>query len=281
MKKSRSKEEGNAMPSVRSRIKQFESLTSEENKANEEPSNNNNNKVKPTKKFLYPGHCTQLDQRQSPIDHVITSQSAGRQSGEHHNGMSNKLEEVWSVRRNIGVGRNVNSTISQLTTNMYSRHGALPAGGHPYLPPVISKKDTAELTSFGRSRSPLQDHNQDAGRLRNIRAGGYSYSEAKISHDLHPNMDISSSASKHKSIGIAAMIRPSDNGLLPPVNHKNDKKRRYAEKMAKAHLRSTGMGEYTPKSTLTRIQSSSTGDDEAGPSSRWKTRSNSDDDFDF
>ena len=50
-----------------------------------------------------------------------------------HNGMSNKLEEVWSVRRNIGVGRNVNSTISQLTANMYSRHGALPAAGH--LPP--------------------------------------------------------------------------------------------------------------------------------------------------
>ena len=50
--------------------------------------------------------------------------------------MSNKLEEVWSVRRNIGVGRNVNSTISQLTTNMYSRHGALPAtAGQPHLPP--------------------------------------------------------------------------------------------------------------------------------------------------
>ena len=50
--------------------------------------------------------------------------------------MSNKLDEVWSVRRNIGVGRNVNSTISQLTANMYSRHGALPAaGGH--LPPGI------------------------------------------------------------------------------------------------------------------------------------------------
>ena len=65
------------------------------------------------------------------------------------------------------------------------------------------------------------------------------------------------------------------------ANPVDDKKRRYAEKMAKAHLRSTGMGEYTPKSTLTRIQSSSTGDDEAGPSSRWKTRSNSDDDFDF
>jgi len=50
--------------------------------------------------------------------------------------MSNKLEEVWSVRRNVGLGRNVNSTISQLTSNMYSRHGALPAAGHPsYLPP--------------------------------------------------------------------------------------------------------------------------------------------------
>ena len=35
-------------------------------------------------------------------------------------------------------------------------------------------------------------------------------------------MDISSSASKHKSIGIAAIIRPSDNGLLPPVNHKSE-----------------------------------------------------------
>ena len=56
--------------------------------------------------------------------------------GDHHNGMSNKLDEVWSVRRNIGVGRNVNSTISQLTANMYSRHGALPAAsGH--LPPGI------------------------------------------------------------------------------------------------------------------------------------------------
>lgn len=35
------------------------------------------------KKFLYPGHSTQLDQRQSPIDHVITPQAttAGRQSG--------------------------------------------------------------------------------------------------------------------------------------------------------------------------------------------------------
>ena len=65
------------------------------------------------------------------------------------------------------------------------------------------------------------DHNQDGGRLRNIRAGGYSYSEAKKSHDLPPNMDMSSPASKHKSIGIASMIRPSDNGLLPPVNHKS------------------------------------------------------------
>ena len=66
------------------------------------------------------------------------------------------------------------------------------------------------------------DHNQDGGRLRNIRAGGYSYSEAKKSHDLPPNMDMSSPASKHKSIGIASMIRPSDNGLLPPVNHKSE-----------------------------------------------------------
>ena len=35
-------------------------------------------------------------------------------------------------------------------------------------------------------------------------------------------MDLSLSASKHKSLGIAAMIRPSDNGLLPPVNHKSE-----------------------------------------------------------
>ena len=41
------------------------------------------------------------------------------------------------MRRNIGVGRNVISTISQLTTNVYSRHGALPAAGHTHLPPGI------------------------------------------------------------------------------------------------------------------------------------------------
>ena len=35
-------------------------------------------------------------------------------------------------------------------------------------------------------------------------------------------MDLPLSASKHKSLGIAAMIRPSDNGLLPPVNHKSE-----------------------------------------------------------
>ena len=63
-------------------------------------------------------------------------------------------------------------------------------------------------------------------------------------------------------------------------NNVDDKKRRYAEKMANAHLKSAGMGEYT---TLPKRQSSgSHGDSEAGPSSRWKTRSTSeDDDFDF
>ena len=35
------------------------------------------------KKFLYPGHSTQLDQRQSPIDHVINPQAI-KQSGKHH-----------------------------------------------------------------------------------------------------------------------------------------------------------------------------------------------------
>ena len=50
--------------------------------------------------------------------------------------------------------------------------------------------------------------------------------------------------------------------------------------MANAHLKSAGIGEYTP---LPKRQSSgSHGDSEAGPSSRWKTRSTSeDDDFDF
>ena len=48
---------------------------------------------------------------------------------QHH--MSNRLEEVWSVRRNVGLGRNINP--APVTTNMYSRHGALPAH-HQYLP---------------------------------------------------------------------------------------------------------------------------------------------------
>ena len=61
----------------------------------------------------------------------------------------------------------------------------------------------------------------------------------------------------------------------------DDKKRRYAEKMANAHLKSAGMGEYTP---LPKRQSGgSHGDGEVGPSSRWKPRSScsEDDDFDF
>ena len=58
-----------------------------------------------------------------------------------------------------------------------------------------------------------------------------THTQKQRSHDLPPNKDASSSASKHKSLGITAMIRPSDNGLLSPVNHKT-KKRRYAEKMA-------------------------------------------------
>ena len=53
--------------------------------------------------------------------------------------------------------------------------------------------------------------------------------------------------------------------------------------MANAHLRSAGLGEYTPKSTYNKLQSTSSNSDEtAGPSSRWKSRSSSeDDDFDF
>jgi len=61
------------------------------------------------------------------------------------------------------------------------------------------------------------DHNQDGGRLRNIKAGGYSYSDAKRSHDLPSNFDVSS-GNKHKSIGLASLVRPNDNGLLPPIN---------------------------------------------------------------
>ena len=41
MKRIRSNEEGNAMPSVRSRIKQFESLSGENDKSNEEPNRAN------------------------------------------------------------------------------------------------------------------------------------------------------------------------------------------------------------------------------------------------
>ncbi|XP_065907171.1 uncharacterized protein [Dysidea avara] len=269
------------MPSVRSRIKQFESLTGEDEKSEDTGKAN-----KPAKKFLYPGHASQQEQqRHSPIDHVISSQNV-KQSGDQHH-MSNRLEEVWSVRRNVGLGRNINpapvTTTSHLTTNMYSRHGALPAH-HQYLPSVVNKKDNGE-SSFGRSRSPLQDHNQDGGRLRNIKAGGYSYSDAKRSHDLPTYFDMSSSSSnKHKSIGLASMIRPNDNGLLPPVNQMNDKKRRYAEKMANAHLRSTGMGDYTPKgNTYAKLppKGGNTDNYGEGPSSRWRLKSREDDEFDF
>ena len=53
--------------------------------------------------------------------------------------------------------------------------------------------------------------------------------------------------------------------------------------MANAHLKSAGIGEYTPKNTYyTKIQSSNGDQPAAGPSSRWKPRSSSeDDDFDF
>ena len=53
--------------------------------------------------------------------------------------------------------------------------------------------------------------------------------------------------------------------------------------MANAHLRSAGLGDYAPKNTYTKIQfTSSNGDEAPGPSSRWKSRSSSeDDDFDF
>ena len=52
--------------------------------------------------------------------------------------------------------------------------------------------------------------------------------------------------------------------------------------MANAHLKSAGIGEYTPKNTYYSKMQSSNGDQAAGPSSRWKPRSSSeDDDFDF
>lgn len=54
--------------------------------------------------------------------------------------------------------------------------------------------------------------------------------------------------------------------------------------MANAHLKSAGIGEYTPKSTYYSKIQSSNGDQPAvgSSSSRWKPRSSSeDDDFDF
>jgi len=63
----------------------------------------------------------------------------------------------------------------------------------------------------------------------------------------------------------------------------DDKKRRYAEKMANAHLRSTGMGEYTPKgNNYAKLPlKGGTADLGESPSSRWRLKSREDDEFDF
>jgi len=62
----------------------------------------------------------------------------------------------------------------------------------------------------------------------------------------------------------------------------DDKKRRYAEKMANAHLRSTGLGDYTPKGNIyAKLPPKGSDNYGEGPSSRWRLKSREDDEFDF
>ena len=217
--------------SVRDKIEEFEALNHSTDDG--EPKNDANAVKK--KRFALPSKDYKTkEQDQLPLI------KASRSKTTVLSGMEADLQDVWSVRKNIqhyGQSQKRKSGTATLAAAQYSRHGAIPA--QPAPGPQIPKGTESTEKGYNSESQPWS-----------VRAPNFSYSEAAKRPIESPNNDHTSPPlAKRKNI--PDVIRPTNHLELPPLVKSNDaqdnNKKNYAKKMAQAHLRSVGMGEFTPK----------------------------------
>lgn len=154
------------------------------------------------------------------------------------------MQDVWSVRKNIHHGfQNQKNKLggATLAPIQYSRHGAIPP----------KATDSSE-----------KDYNV-----------GDKYSEAAKRPIESPNSGLAAPP-QPKRKNIADIIRPTVE--LPPLvktKDNNDSKKNYAKKMMDSHLRSVGMGEFTPKQDSYHLDTNNKS------TTKWKRKDS--DEFDF
>lgn len=275
--------------SVRSRIKDFEALSQKDDNCKEQKNEESTTERKKT--FRFPGSNRKTAQTEQ--DQVVPGIAQSRSKPSVLSGFEADLQEVWSVRKNIHHSIDKPSTIaastvntsmaSTLTAGKYSRHGAFPARQSQGPKDVFNKGVASNLDkhalSLENKPSPLKEHNSHEARSWNVKMAGFSYSEPAKRPMGSPHGDLRSPPTAKRKMNIANIMNES-----VMATKDTDQKVGYAKRMARAHLKSVGIGEFTPKlDSYCRNSGEREADDElqdlGGGKPRWKKVAS--DEFDF
>ncbi|XP_062510354.1 uncharacterized protein LOC134186401 isoform X2 [Corticium candelabrum] len=257
--------------SVKDRVSQFEAMAEEDKKEAEKASSPG----KPPR-FLYPGSKQKEDQvacsnMQLPLPVKPRTSLTG---------VDLDLEGVWNIRKNVSVAKSkLNQPVYPLTTGSYSRHGAVATKGQStnsrhddFSFSPSSVRDRRESVRF----PDLAPRNGPSRTWKTPHQGVYSYSEAAKRRRASPTEETTESppsAKRRVMGGLQSLGREFESKFAPKSttdiksNPERDKKLRYAQKMAAGHLRSAGLGEYTPKTSAYRRERDS---NDNGYTAKWK-----------
>lgn len=257
--------------SVKDRVSQFEAIAEEDRKEAEKAA------AIPGKppRFLYPGSKQKQDQTS-----VSVSKSSQIKPQASSTGVNLDLEGVWNIRKNVTVGKSKsNQPIYPLTTGSYSRHGAVSTRGQASNDNDDFSFSTGIRGQNNATRLPdiSRPNGSTARSWKTPNHGVYSYSEAAKRRRASPpeeTVESPPSAKRRMTGGLQSVGDEFEARFAPKAteirgNPEREKKLRYAQKMAAGHLRSAGLGEFTPKASMYRKDRDSN-ESNNGYTARWK-----------
>lgn len=246
--------------SVRDKIHKFEGM--EKGKSEEGTSSSSQGK-----KFFYPGK-----QPKAPAEPATVTIPQVRTKHNNLPDYEADLQEVWSVRKNIrhvmsnnvnhgttGGSQQVGGGLGKKFCQHYSRHGAAIPAQPAAEPSKEGGRYTAGLMDTSQSlckRSPLQEQNHFESRTWNLKTPGFSYTEGvkRPGRQSPTEGDLPPHTKRKLAVG-------DSNNDIPPLrqffNHgqeQNNDKSQYAQRMVQGHLKSVGMGQYTPNASYSKHQ---------------------------
>lgn len=227
-------------------------------------SNNHNDGGRPSK-FLYSGKNIKSNPWNSnedglgnDLDHSLKPKNTFMKTKDFHNSPGSQLDDVWSIRKNVQVSQaGKKGTVlngSKSTSSYYSRHGGLSGG-----------EIESSLLPKGHNNS-FSGSNDDHKSWSIARSSNFSYSnkgtfspgngDALTKNQPDDILDsgcypkVGENDMVHKKNLLNSKLRMA--GAPQIANREMSARTRRAKMMHDAHLRSMGLGQFTPSSNASQ-----------------------------